>query len=82
MWPIEPILNKNNEIVVGIIWDNSLKNKVNLGDKILQFGNIDYENMKYCEILNLTSKVNKSKAKLIYQDKNTKETKELELNSL
>ena len=82
MWPIEPILNDKNEIVVGIVWDNSLKNKINLGDKILKFDNIDYENMDYCEVMNLTLKVNKSKAKLILQDKNTNEIKELELNRL
>ena len=82
MWPIEPILNNDNEIVVGIIWDNSLKGKINLGDKILKFDTINYENMDYCEILNLILKVNKPKAKLTFQDKNTKEIKELELSQL
>lgn len=82
MWPIEPVLNNDNEIVVGIIWDKSLKGKINLGDKILKFDTINYEKMDYCEILNLTLKVNKSKAKLTFQDKNTKEIKELELSQL
>ena len=82
MWPIEPILNNDNEIVVGIIWDNSLKGKINLGDKILKFDTINYENMDYCEILNLILKVNKPKAKLTFQDKNTKEIKELELSKI
>ena len=82
LWPIEPVLNNKNEIVVGIIWNKSLKGKINLGDKILKFDTINYENMDYCEILNLILKVNKPKAKLTFQDKNTKEIKELELSKI
>lgn len=82
MWPIEPVLNNENEIVVGIIWDKSLKNKINLGDKILKFDEINYKDMDYCEILNSTLKVDKPKSILIFQDKNTKEIKELELSQI
>lgn len=47
-WPIEPVLNNQNEIVVGIIWDESLIDKISVGDKILKFGNINYESMSHC----------------------------------
>lgn len=81
-WPIEPVLNNQNEIVVGIIWDESLIEKINVGDKILKFGNINYEAMNHCEIMNSTSKVENSEAILIYQDKNTRAIKELKLNRM
>jgi len=81
-WPIEPVLNNQNEIVVGIIWDESLIDKINVGDKILKFGNINYESMSHCEIMNSTFNVENSEAILIYQDKDTRAVKELKLNRM
>lgn len=81
-WPIHPVLNNQNELVVGIIWDRTLDDKINVGDKILRFGPIDYEAMSHCEIMNSTLKVETDEALLIYQDQNSGEIKELLLRQM
>ncbi|NLN24151.1 MAG: clan AA aspartic protease [Bacteroidetes bacterium] len=82
VWPIHPVLNNQNELVVGIIWDRSLDDDLTIGDKILKFGNIDYEAMSHCEIMNSTLKVETDEALLIYQDQNSGEIKELLLRQM
>lgn len=82
VWPIHPVLNNQNELVVGIIWDRTLDDKINIGDKILRFGPIDYENMTPCEIINSTSKVETTEAQLILRDKNTGELKKLHIQKM
>lgn len=77
VWSISPTLTNTNDFVVGIIWDEALKQKINVGDKILQFDTIDYRNMDYCDIINSSFKVDKQTAKLVLKDKDTGEVKEI-----
>ncbi len=48
LWPVQPVM-AGEKIVVGIVWDKELAGKVNTGDEILSFGDIDYERMSFCE---------------------------------
>ncbi len=53
-WQIAPTM-KNGKLVVGIIWDKSLKKQINVGDEILGINSIDYQSLGFCELL-LTNK--------------------------
>ncbi len=41
----------NNKLVVGFIWDETLKSKIIAGDEIISIGEINYENKSICEIM-------------------------------
>lgn len=80
-WAIDLIL-ENEKAVVGIIWDKTLENKINVGDEILKFDNIDYQNMDFCEIIKSNTKVDKKTALLVLKDIKTGEIKNVEINKL
>lgn len=58
-WSIEPTM-QNDKMVVGLIWDENVKKKINVGDEILKIGNTDYQSMDFCEIV-LKPETDKSK---------------------
>src|SRR5690606_7071381 len=49
-WPIQLVI-KEDKLVVGIIWDSVFNDRVNEGDEIIKFGEIDYSNINPCEAL-------------------------------
>lgn len=81
VWAIDPII-ENEKAVIGIIWDKTLENKVNVGDEILKFDNIDYQNMGFCEIVKSSTKVDKKTALLVLKDVKTGEIKSIEIKKL
>lgn len=80
-WQIDPTLN-NDRLVVGIIWDKSLEDKINVGDEIIRFDNIDYQSMKTCDLLTAEHNVEKQKAIIELKDINTGRIKEVEISKL
>lgn len=82
VWPIEPVLDNENTIVIGVIWDDTLTDKLKLGDQILSIDAISYEGLDFCEIMNSGFKVNKTTAVLRVRDKDTQEIKEVTLHRL
>lgn len=81
VWAIDPII-ENEKAVIGIVWDKTLENKVNVGDEILKFDNIDYQNMDFCEIVKSSTKVDKKTALLVLKDVKTGEIKNIEIKKL
>lgn len=81
VWAIDPII-ENDKAVVGIIWDKTLENTVNVGDEILKFDNIDYQNMDFCEIVKSNNKVDKKTALLVLKDIKTGQIKNVEIKKL
>lgn len=81
IWAIDPII-ENEKAVIGIVWDKTLENKVNVGDEILKFDNIDYQNMGFCEIVKSSTKVDKKTALLVLKDVKTGEIKSIEIKKL
>lgn len=77
-WPIQPVL-KEGKFVVGIVWDPGLNDRVNEGDEILKFGEIDFSTMHPCDAFrnNMAPKV--SIAVMVLKDKNTGQVKEVGL---
>lgn len=82
LWPIEPVIDNNNKLVIGIIWNKQLTDRINVGDEILEFGSFNFSEMNYCDFLNSNFEVVKPKANLILKDKFTDEIKEIEINRL
>lgn len=81
IWVIDPII-ENEKAVVGIVWDKTLEDKVNVGDEILKFDNTDYQNMDFCEIVKSNNKVDKKTALLVLKDVKTGEIKNVEIKKL
>ncbi len=48
-YPIE-ITYKNNQVLVGFVWDEDLKEIISVGDRILFIDEEDYRNKKMCEM--------------------------------
>ncbi|MDR2286466.1 MAG: retroviral-like aspartic protease family protein [Prevotellaceae bacterium] len=48
---IEPVF-KEGKFVIGIIWDKSLKDKINTGDEIIKIGDINYNLYDLCDFYN------------------------------
>ncbi|WP_118974263.1 retropepsin-like aspartic protease [Taibaiella koreensis] len=49
-WNVEVIL-KDEKLVVGLIWDKALADRINLGDEVLKVGDDDYRNMSFCNLM-------------------------------
>lgn len=49
-----PIL-KDGKLVVGIVWDDSLKTQIQSGDEILELNDMDLTNIDLCELVNRES---------------------------
>lgn len=48
-FPISPI-PQGNKLIVGAIWNESLNDKISMGDQILSIDDINFENMDECEL--------------------------------
>lgn len=81
IWPIDPIL-EGEKLVIGIIWDEALKKEINLGDEILEFDGIDYRKLDFCQIVRSNTKSDKEKARLVIKDRNSGQTKTIEISRL
>lgn len=77
-WPVQPVL-KEGKFVVGIVWDTAFSDRVNEGDEILKFGEIDYSGMDPCEIFKSNSKPQEDIAILELRDIKTGKIKKVEL---
>lgn len=53
-FPVSPMV-KGKKYVIGIVWNEELKNKINVGDQIIAINNQDYENIAICDILKQSS---------------------------
>ncbi|WP_298238206.1 retropepsin-like aspartic protease [uncultured Algibacter sp.] len=42
---------QNNKLVVGIVWDKKLKNKLNFGDEILAINGVDFSKIDLCGLI-------------------------------
>lgn len=49
-WEIQPVW-QDGALVVGIVWNKALEKEINVGDKILKFNDIDYQNLDFCSAL-------------------------------
>lgn len=47
-WPIS-LSMKDEKVVIGIVWDDKLSAIFKPGDEVLKFGDINYEEMSFCE---------------------------------
>lgn len=81
LWAIHPVV-KDEKVIVGIVWDKTLEGKINVGDEILKFDQMDYQNMDFCEIVTSNNKTDKTKALITLKDINTGETKTIEVHRL
>jgi len=81
IWTIEPIL-ENEKIIIGTVWDKTLNGKINVGDEILKFDTIDYQNLDFCEIVRSNNKSEKTKALLVLKDVKTGKIKNVEIQKL
>jgi len=53
--PLTSALNfQNGKLVVGIIWDKTLKSQINLGDEVLSINGVNIQSMSLCELYMLT----------------------------
>lgn len=77
-WPVQPVI-KEDKFVVGIVWDAAYNDRVNDGDVILKFGEIDYSTMHPCETMKSDMKPKTYKAIMVLKDIKTGETKNVEL---
>ena len=81
VWQIEPIL-EDNKFVVGIIWDKSLMNEVNVGDEILKFDDTDYQNKNLCEMMLTKKESEKQEVNVILKDIKTNDIKTVKIKRL
>lgn len=42
---------KDNKLVVGVIWDETLKDKISLGDQLIAIDDINYSNVDLCNVI-------------------------------
>lgn len=78
-WPFNAILN-DGKLAIGIIWDSSLDSKIKPGDLILKFGDINFEKMTICDLMQSgISQINKDKAIITLKDIETGEVKVFEI---
>ncbi len=77
-WPVQPVI-KEDKFVVGMVWDSALNDRVNEGDEIIKFGEIDYSAITPCETLLLNQLPQTDNAIMVLKDVETGEIKKVEL---
>lgn len=80
-WPIMFSMNEN-KMVVGIIWDEKLNGKVNIGDEVIKFGRYHYETMDFCEKFMTRINSLNNEENIILKDVNTGEIKEFKISKI
>jgi predicted aspartyl protease len=48
--PFSPTI-LNNQLSVGIVWDENLKNKITSGDEILEMNDVNYQQYEICDLI-------------------------------
>ena len=74
---------ENEKLIVGIIWDNNLKDKIKVGDEILKINDIEFNKLTKCEIL-LMSYPDFKDSRILnveLKDKETNEIKRVEIQN-
>jgi hypothetical protein len=80
MLTVEPVI-KNGKLVVGIIWDKSLEDKINAGDEILKIDDTDYSSYDLCDFYkNSHGRTLTGAETVVLKDVNTGEQKVVKLN--
>jgi hypothetical protein len=70
---------ENNKLVVGFVWDDLLKDKIQFGDEIIKVNNVEVQDRNICDFINKTS-IFKENDTLDIVFKNSKgETSKIEL---
>jgi len=79
--PFKPVL-KDNKLIIGIIWNDSLAEQITLGDEMVKFKGIDYEAMDICFILT-SERITGTNEKmtLVVKDKNDGRLKTVEIEN-
>lgn len=74
---------KNGHFIFGIIWDDTLKEKINVGDQIMKIDEFDFESFTQCEIMTFSFDNLKKRKQLrfIIKDVNTLEIKSIEIEN-
>ncbi|MCF7560888.1 retroviral-like aspartic protease family protein [Sabulilitoribacter multivorans] len=67
---------ENNKLVVGFIWDELLKEKIEFGDEIIEVNGIDVQNQEICNFINKKSIFKNSDVlNIVFKNKNGEITK-------
>lgn len=45
------VISKNDKLVIGIVWDDTLKDKIKVNDEVIAIDEIDYTRLSPCEML-------------------------------
>lgn len=74
---------ENDKFIVGIIWDEKIKDKVKVGDEILKMNEFDFSTLSKCEIFisDFSNLKKASTLKLTLKDIETNEIKEIVLQN-
>ncbi|MHA3787389.1 retropepsin-like aspartic protease family protein [Flavobacterium hauense] len=77
-WPVELVI-KEGKLVVGIVWNTVLNDRIGEGDEVIKFGDIDYSAMNPCDAFHLDTKPKSDTAILEVKDIKTGEIKAVQL---
>lgn len=80
-WPLLLSMN-DKKMVVGIVWDETLKEKVNVGDEVIKFGRYNYEEMDFCEKFRAPINNLNDEERIILKDVNTGQIKEFHISKI
>lgn len=58
------LMPKDNKVVIGMVWDETLKDKINVNEQVLAIDDVDYTNISTCDFM-LKTKLYESKAQAI-----------------
>lgn len=74
---------ENEKFIVGIIWDEKIKDKVKVGDEILKINEVDFTKLSKCDIFisDFSDLKKASTLRLTFKDVETSEIKEVELEN-
>lgn len=74
---------ENDKFIIGIIWDNNLKDKIKVGDEILKINDIEFNKLTKCQIMTMSFNDFKDfdSLKVVLNDKETNEIKIVEIQN-
>ncbi|TRW25149.1 hypothetical protein FMM05_07525 [Flavobacterium zepuense] len=78
-WPFKPVV-KDDKIIIGIVWDAALAGKIDAGDEILSFGNLNFNGMDVCQKLLSDFKAVADNVALVIKDAETGEVRTLQVS--
>ncbi|MDX2128354.1 MAG: hypothetical protein SFU91_04890, partial [Chloroherpetonaceae bacterium] len=50
-WSIHPTLGPEGKLIIGMVWEKSLLNQVEVGDQIISVGEKSLEKFDFCDLL-------------------------------